>query len=129
MPHAAVHRRRNAQPKNRRAIVEAVNRAMVNALKVPEDSHPVRLQEYADEAFLVPAASSDAFTLVEATIFSGRTLETKRALYQAIVEEFNVLGIAAADVRIVLYEVPRENWGLKGGVPASEIDLGFEVEI
>jgi phenylpyruvate tautomerase PptA (4-oxalocrotonate tautomerase family) len=129
MPHAAIHRLHNALPNDRKAVVEAVNRAMVNALKVPDDSHPVRLQEYPAEAFLIPAASSDAFTLVEATIFSGRTLETKRALYRAIIEEFGAIGIAATDVRVVLYEVPRENWGLKGGVPASEIDLGFEVEI
>jgi hypothetical protein len=29
----------------------------------------------------------------------------------------------------VLYEVPLENWGLRGGKPASEIDLGFEIAI
>jgi phenylpyruvate tautomerase PptA (4-oxalocrotonate tautomerase family) len=129
MPHAAIHRLLVDAPGDRRALVEAVNRALVHALRVPDDSHPVRLQEYDADAFLIPEIASERFTLVEATIFSGRSIETKRALYQAVVKNLGALGIAAADVRVVLYEVPRENWGLKGGIPASEIELGFEVEI
>jgi len=32
-------------------------------------------------------------------------------------------------VFIVLNEQPRENWGIRGGIPASEIGLGFKVDI
>lgn len=129
MPHAVVHRSSKAPPISRRAIIEAVNRAFIDALKVPEDTHPVRLCEYDADAFLIPHQSSTAFTIVEATIFPGRTIETKRRLYAHMISELGKAGIGAADIRVVLYEVPRDNWGLKGGVPASEIDLGFDVEI
>lgn len=129
MPHAVLHRLRQARPEHRRELIEAVNRAMIEALRVPDDSHPVRLCEYESDAFSIPAGSSEAFTLVEATIFPGRTLETKRRLYTALIDRMKGLGIAADDVRVVLYEVPLENWGLRGGTPASEIDLGFEVAI
>jgi phenylpyruvate tautomerase PptA (4-oxalocrotonate tautomerase family) len=129
MPHAAIHRLRGAHPQNSSAIVEAVNIAFIEGLKVPADSHPVRLCEYEADAFLIPRESSGAFTLIEATIYPGRTLETKRRLYAKMIDGLKQLGIAATDIRIVLYEVPRENWGLKGGTPASELDLGFEVEI
>ena len=126
MPHAVVHRLRTAQPENRRGLIEAVNRAMIEALRVPDDSHPVRLCEYESDAFLIPVGSSGSFTLIEATIW---TPETKRRLYTGLIDRMKGLGVAARDVRIVLYEVPLENWGLSGGTPASEIDLGFEVEI
>ena len=129
MPHAVVHRLRTAQPENRRGVIEAVNRAMIEALRVPDDSHPVRLCEYESDAFLIPSGSSGSFTLIEATIFPGRTPETKRRLYTGLIDRMKGLGVAARDVRIVLYEVPLENWGLSGGTPASEIDLGFEVTI
>ncbi len=129
MPHAVVHRLNAARLIDRRAIIEAVNRAFIDALKVPEDTHPVRLCEYDADAFLVPAQSSAAFTLIEATIYPGRTIKTKRKLYQCMISELGKTGIAAQDIRVVLYEVHRENWGLRGGLPASEIDLGFEVEI
>lgn len=114
---------------SRRAIVEAVNRAFVDALKVPEDTHPVRMCEYDADVFLIPRQSSTAFTLIEATVYPGRTIDTKRRLYARMIAELGETGIAAEDIRIVLYEVPLENWGLKGGIPASEIELGFEVEI
>lgn len=129
MPHAAIHRQSGAPPSDRRAIIEAVNRAFIDVLKVPEDTHPVRLVEYDADSFLIPRQSSAAFTLVEATVYPGRTIETKRRLYAAMISNLGELDIAAEDVRIVLYEVARESWGLRGGLPASEIDLGFEVEI
>jgi hypothetical protein len=30
---------------------------------------------------------------------------------------------------IVLLEPPLENWGIRGGRPASEVDLGFKIDI
>ena len=129
MPHAAIHRRRDVPPRDRGALVAAVNRAMITALRVPEDSHPVRLSEYDADAFLIPKGCGDGFTLVDITIYPGRTPETKRALYRFVIAELEALGIAPMDVRIVLYEVPREHWGLRGGIPASEIELGFTVEV
>ncbi len=129
MPHAVVHRLRGAPPEQRRGLIEAVNSAMVEVLRVPDVNHPVRLCDYESDAFLIPAGSSESFTLIEATIFTGRTLETKRRLYTSLIDRMKDLGIGPDDVRIVLYEVPLENWGLRGGTPASELDLGFEVGI
>jgi len=33
------------------------------------------------------------------------------------------------DVLIVLHEPPLENWGVQGGLPAWEVDLGFELDV
>lgn len=129
MPHATIHRLRDTTLTDRKAIVLAVNRAIIEALKVPDDTHPTRLCEYDRDTFLIPRESSDRFTLVEITIYPGRTLETRRTLYQTVIRELAVLDIDPRDVRVVLYEAPLENWGLRGGIPASEIDLGFEIAI
>jgi hypothetical protein len=37
-------------------------------------------------------------------------------------------GVCAAGFT-VLHEVPLENWGIRGGTPASDVDLGFEVGV
>jgi phenylpyruvate tautomerase PptA (4-oxalocrotonate tautomerase family) len=129
VPHAAIHRLRDVEPKRRRDIIQAVNGAIIEALKVPNDTHPTRLCAYDPDTFLIPKESSDRFTLVEITIYPGRSLETRRSLYKAVVDRLGALGIDPLDVRVVLYEVPLENWGLRGGIPASEIDLGFEIAI
>jgi len=129
LPHAAIHRLRHSSSVDGSAVVAAVNAAMIAALKVPDDSHPVRLSEYEPGLFLIPKDAGEAFTLVEITIFLGRSLETKRRLYEATIAGLGALGMEAGDIRIVLYEAPLDNWGLRGGVPASQIELGFEVEI
>jgi phenylpyruvate tautomerase PptA (4-oxalocrotonate tautomerase family) len=62
-------------------------------------------------------------------MFAGRSMETKRSLYQAIVHNLGRLGVPPADIKITLVEVPPENWGIRGGHPASEVDLGFEIKV
>jgi phenylpyruvate tautomerase PptA (4-oxalocrotonate tautomerase family) len=39
------------------------------------------------------------------------------------------LGVPSDDIKITLIEVPPENWGIRGGQPASEVDLGFKIEV
>jgi phenylpyruvate tautomerase PptA (4-oxalocrotonate tautomerase family) len=56
-------------------------------------------------------------------------VETKRKLYQEIVRRLVALGTPAADITVVLIESATENWGVHGGQAASEIDLGFTVNI
>ena len=51
------------------------------------------------------------------------------ALYEAIVESLSACGIPADDILIVVHEPPMHNWAVKGGVPANEVDLGFEIGI
>ena len=89
----------------------------------------LRLHEYTPEEFLIPPGKSDRYTRVEITMFPGRSLDAKRHLYQAIVRNLGSLGVPPNDVKIVLVEPPMENWGVRGGVPASEVDLGFEVRV
>jgi phenylpyruvate tautomerase PptA (4-oxalocrotonate tautomerase family) len=33
------------------------------------------------------------------------------------------------DVKIALIEVPAENWGIRGGQIACDVDLGFEIRV
>ena len=55
--------------------------------------------------------------------------QAKRRLYQALVRNLGELGVAPADVFVVLHEPPMDNWGIRGGQMASEVDLGFEVGV
>ena len=62
-------------------------------------------------------------------MFAGRSMNTKRRLYQAIVDGLTALDVPRNDILIVLHESPMHNWGVNGGVPATEIDVGFKVDI
>ena len=116
-------------PDERRRIIEAVHAAMVPTIKIPEHDRALRLQTFESADWNFGADASENYTLVEITLFPGRSHDAKRALYQAIVQGLGELGIAAADIKVILHEVARENWGLRGGQSGADIALGFKVEV
>jgi len=108
-----------------------VTRALSEALRAPAEDPSVRLVEYPASQFSIPYPDrhSDRYALVEITMFAGRSMDTKRRLYQEIIAALEPFGVPADDVLIVLHEPPMHSWGVDGGVPASEIDVGFKVDI
>jgi phenylpyruvate tautomerase PptA (4-oxalocrotonate tautomerase family) len=129
MPEVRVEIREGRSASEKKALLEAVHSALVEALKIPEHDRIQRLYELPAECFEIPPDKTETFTLIEVTMFPGRSLDAKRALYQALVRNLGELGVPPNDVFVVLREPPMENWGIRGGVPASEVDLGFEVEV
>ena len=79
------------------------------------------LTEHPAEAFEIPPGKSERFTLVEVTMFAGRSLDAKRRLYRAVVRNLGRLGVPASDVLTVLHGVPLENWGIRGGTPPTRV--------
>ncbi len=129
MPLVRVETRKFRSASQKAEIMEAIHSAMRDTLKIPENDRNIRFHEYHPDDFHVPSGKTENYTLIEITMFSGRSLKTKKALYQGIVTKLGNAGISAADVFIVLHEVPLENWGIRGGIPASEVDLGFKVDV
>ncbi|MFM2120374.1 MAG: hypothetical protein RL722_1842 [Pseudomonadota bacterium] len=129
MPFAKIEVRRPRPEAEVQALMQAVYEAQREALKVPEDDRQIRYVEHRPEHFAVPPGKTENYTYVEILLFPGRSLEAKRALYQGIVRRFGALGIAPGDVFIVLHEPPLDNWGIRGGIPASEVDLGYTLDV
>lgn len=101
--------------------------AAQDALKLPADDRNIRLIEHDPDFFTLKPPYS---LLVVITLFSGRSPEVKKELYKKLVDAlYEKLGIARESVFIVLNEQPLENWGGRGGIPASEVNLGFKVDI
>lgn len=115
----------------KRQLVDAVRAALSTALQAPADDPVVRLTEYQEGEFSVPYPDrhSDRYLLIEVTMFAGRSMAAKRRLYQEVIGRLSTLGVRPLDVLIVLQEQPMENWGVDGGRPASEVDVGFKVDI
>jgi phenylpyruvate tautomerase PptA (4-oxalocrotonate tautomerase family) len=110
-------------------LLDAIHAAAVEALRIPDEDRTQILTEHPADAFEFPPGKGDRFTLIQVTMFAGRSLDAKRRLYQAVVGNLGRLGIPPSEVLIVLHEVALENWGIRGGTPASDLDLGFKVDI
>ena len=129
MPVAKIEVRRSRPAHEVQALIEAVYQAQREALQVPEDDRQIRYIEHKPEHFAVPPGKSENYTFVEILLFPGRSIEAKRRLYKSVVSRFGRLGIAPGDIFIALVEPPLENWGIRGGNPASEVDLGFNLNV
>ena len=113
----------------RKLLLQAVHDALVEAFQIPDDDRTQRLIEHDPENFEIPPGCSERYTLVEITAFPGRSPTAKRALYKAIVRNLAETGVPVEDVLIVLQEPAMENWGIRGGRSADEVDLGFRVDV
>jgi phenylpyruvate tautomerase PptA (4-oxalocrotonate tautomerase family) len=129
MPITRIEGRRPRSSEEVQALIEALYQAQREALKVPDWDRQIRYVEHRPENFHVVPGRTENYLLVEISLFAGRSLDAKRALYRSVVQRLAKLGVDASDITIVLNEVPAENWGIRGGVPASEVELGFKVDV
>src|SRR5712691_9441678 len=129
MPNVTIEVRRQYSPTEEESIIAAVHAALMEGLKTPGWDKTIRLVTHEPHRFAVPPGCSDRYTLIDIDLFSGRSLEAKRALYQALVRNLGKLGIPPDHIKVLLRESGAENWGIRGGLPASEVDLGFKVDV
>jgi len=131
MPCTLIEVRARYTPEQEVALIDAVHAALQQAFSIPAKDKTVRLVVHEPHRFACPPdrAKPEAFTLVTIDAILGRSLDAKRQLYRGIVESLAPLGIPPDHVMIVLHEAPRENWGIRGGQAACDVDLGFKVDV
>ncbi len=95
----------------------------------PQSDRDVVLDLYEESRRLVSHGRSERYTRVEIIGIAKRSLNAKRALFKTIVENLQSVGVPNLESRIVLMEPPADSWGVKGGIPASEADLGFKIDV
>jgi phenylpyruvate tautomerase PptA (4-oxalocrotonate tautomerase family) len=123
---------RRAIPADEEArIMEAVQSALREAFNLLPGDRNVRLIAHEPHRFACPPDRSqpELYTYISIDAFAGRSLDAKRALYRGIVDKLEGLGIPKDHVLIALREVPKENWGLRGGRAGCDVELGFKIDV
>lgn len=120
--HAAALRPRIAE------LSDALHAAAVEALQLPSEKRFHRFVPLDPGCFITPPDRGPDYTIVEVSMFEGRTTETKKAYLRAIFARLGELGIAPNDVEVTITETPRSNWGIRG-VPGDELALSYRVEM
>jgi phenylpyruvate tautomerase PptA (4-oxalocrotonate tautomerase family) len=108
----------------RPALSEAIHECLVEVLQLPGEKRFQRFLPLDAENFLHPRGP--AYTVVEISMFEGRTGDTKRALIAALYARWQALGEDPDDLEITIFETPRGNWGIRG-VPGDELLLTYPV--
>jgi len=129
MPLVKVSVLKGKSKEDKKALLDAIHAALMDAFKIPENDRNQRIFDFEPENFDIPERNTSNYTLIEMDIFPGRSLDAKRNLYKTIVQSLEKLDIQPNDILIILNEPPLDNWGVRGGIPASEIDLGFKLDV
>ncbi|MFF0343177.1 tautomerase family protein [Kribbella sp. NPDC004875] len=131
MPSAQIEVRRQYSEADEIAIIDAVHDALVAAFRIPPQDKDVRLVVHAPHRFACSPrlTQPEFFTLVTIDCFAGRSIDAKRALYTNIVTNLKPFDIPADHVTILVRDAPTENWGIRAGQAACDVDLGFTVTV
>ncbi|MDH4276290.1 MAG: tautomerase family protein, partial [Gammaproteobacteria bacterium] len=123
--------RRQYSPQQEVSIMEAMHAALREAFKIVASDRNVRLVVHEPHRFACPPdrKQPEFYTQVSIDAFEGRSLDAKRALYRAIVGNLQPLGIPADHVNILLREIAKENWGIRGGQAGCDVELGYKVDV
>jgi phenylpyruvate tautomerase PptA (4-oxalocrotonate tautomerase family) len=119
-----------AQIEQRRArISDAVHASLVAALQIPAEKRFQRFIALDDEAFIHPDDRSAAYTIIEISMFEGRSVAAKKQLIRELFARMErECGVAPQDVEITIVETPRHNWGIRG-LPGDEVGISYRVEV
>ncbi|WP_328999760.1 tautomerase family protein [Kribbella sp. NBC_00709] len=131
MPTTQIEVRREYSEAEEVALIDAVHEAVVTAFQIPPQDKDVRLVVHAPHRFACSPrlTQPEYFTLVTIDCFAGRSLEAKRILYTEIIANLKPFNIPPDHVTILVRDHPTQNWGLRGGHPASDLDLGFNINV
>ena len=115
--------------KHRAVLSDIVHSCLVDALKFPADKRFQRFFPLAAEDFIYPAGRSQRYTIIELTMFSGRSVQAKKQFIKLIYQRCaEVLDLSPNDIEITISESPPENWGIRG-LPGDELNLDYKIKV
>lgn len=109
-------------------LSKAIHATAMDVLGLPANKRFHRFIGIDREDFIYPSDRSGAYTIVEISLFEGRSDETKRAFLQSLMHRVcDETGLVPADLEITLFETPKHHWGIRGAI-ADELVLPYAVE-
>ncbi len=131
MPSVLIEVRQSYAPEQEVALMNAVHSALREAFKILPGDRNVRLIVHEPHRFACPPdrEKPELYTHISIDAIAGRSLEAKRNLYRAIVNNLEALGVPKSHVKILLREIPLSNWGIRGDQAGCDVELGFKVEV
>ena len=129
MAQVTVYGLRGALEHSRAALSEAIHASVMQAFQYPPEKRFHRFIALDKADFIFPPDRSDRYTIVEGSIFEGRSTEAKTLLIRLLYQNATRLaGISPQDLEITIFETPRAAWGIRG-LPSDEVGLNYRVEV
>jgi len=113
----------------RARLSDAIHLCMREVLGMPEDKRSHRFVPLRREDVYFPGGRSDSYIFLEIKMMQGRTEQTKKALIKRLFAVLEAdVGLAPADVEIMIQESPPHCWGFRG-MTGDEAKLNYKVNV
>jgi phenylpyruvate tautomerase PptA (4-oxalocrotonate tautomerase family) len=113
----------------RAELSDAIHSCVVDALQFPPSKRAHRFFAMDRDDFYFPDSASPRYTIIEISLFEGRTVEAKKRLIRLLFERIGArCDRLPNEIEVTLTETPRHNWGFRG-LPGDEVSLSYEVGV
>ncbi len=113
----------------REKLSDVLHSCVTDALQYPKEKKAHRFIYIEEDSFFYFEGRTGKHTIIEISMFEGRSVEAKKKLHRLLFERFEKeLGIVPMDLEITLFETPMYNWGIRGK-SADELILNYKVEV
>jgi len=111
------------------SLSSAIHSAVVEALSYPPDKKFHRFIGLERPEFVFPSDRGDNYTIIEISMFEGRSTETKKTLIRLLFTNIaREAGIDPHNIEITIFETPKQNWGIRG-MCGDELALSYKVNL
>ncbi|GIG58330.1 tautomerase [Longispora fulva] len=129
MPQVKIYAHATHLATARTELSDTVHSCIVDGLSMPESKKFQRFIPLAAGDFVFPEPRTDRYTIIEVSMFEGRSVEAKKTLIRLLFERLGErCGLAPDDVEITLFETPASDWGIRG-LPGDELTLNYPVNV
>lgn len=113
----------------RAQLSDTIHACVKEALGLPEGKRAHRFFLMDKDNFYMPGGRTDAYTIIEISMISGRSVETRKKLIRLLFDKIrDNVGISHQDVEICIYESPASNWGFRG-FHGDEVTLNYKIDV
>lgn len=113
----------------KKQLSEVIHSCVMDAFEYPAEKRFHRFFPMDKEDFVFPIDRTDAYTIIEISVFEGRKIESKKKLMKLLFERIHKeLNISPQDIEITIFETPKHSWGIRG-VPGDELTLNYKVNV
>ena len=113
----------------RELLSSVIHECVVEALKLPRDKRAHRFFPLEKENMLYPEGRTDRYTIIEITMITGRSIDTRKRLIRLLFDKIQEsVGISYQDMEICIQEAPACNWGFRG-MHGDEVKLNYKVNV
>jgi hypothetical protein len=128
MAQVRIYGHRDAIERHRQPLSDAIHACLMDALGLPAEKRFQRFFPMDARDFIHPDDRSERYTILEISMFAGRSEATKRRLIRLLFERLAGIGIAPQDVEITIFETPAASWGIRGRC-GDELALDYDVNV